>query len=93
MTSRKIEIHTANGSVALVEGAGIAEISQKIRLKCLYVPTLACKLLSISQVTRELNCRVLMYPTFCLLQDICTQEIIGRGTEQEGLYVVDEVAQ
>jgi len=33
-----------------------------------------------------------MFPTFCLLQDILTKEIIGRGTEREGLYYVDEVA-
>ena len=92
-TTRKTQIHTANGGVAAVEGAGLAQISPTIKLNCLYVPTLSCKLLSISQVTRELNCRVLMYPKFCLLQDLCTEEIIGRGTEQGGLYVVDEVAQ
>ena len=93
LATRKTQIHTANGDVAAVEGAGIAQISPKIKLKCLYVPTLTCKLLSISQVTRELNCRVLMYPKFCLLQDLYTEEIIGRGTEQGGLYMVDEVAQ
>jgi len=40
----------------------------------------------------ELNCVVLMFPTFFLLQDILTKEIIGRGTERGGLYYVDEVA-
>ena len=35
---------------------------------------------------------VLMFPTFCLLQDILTMEIIGRCTEHGGLYYVDEVA-
>ncbi|KAJ9556676.1 hypothetical protein OSB04_011290, partial [Centaurea solstitialis] len=58
---------------------------------CLYIPALSSKLLSISQVTKELNCVVLMYPTFCILQDILTREIIGRGTERGGLYYVDEV--
>ncbi|KAM0054908.1 putative GAG-pre-integrase domain-containing protein [Helianthus debilis subsp. tardiflorus] len=33
-----------------------------------------------------------MHPTFCLLQDIRTGVIIGRGTERQGLYYVDEVA-
>jgi len=33
-----------------------------------------------------------MFPTFCLLQDILTKEIIGHGTERGGLYYVDEVA-
>jgi len=33
-----------------------------------------------------------MFPTFFLLQDILTKEIIGRGTERGGLYYIDEVA-
>ena len=32
-----------------------------------------------------------MYPSFCLLQDIQTKEIIGHGTKREGLYYVDDV--
>ena len=51
------------------------------------------KLLSISHVTKELNCTLLMQPHICLLQDIRTGEIIGRGTERDGLYYVDEIAQ
>ncbi|KAH6817843.1 hypothetical protein C2S51_001446 [Perilla frutescens var. frutescens] len=93
MPTTKQRIHTANGGVSFVNGAGEAKISSNIKLQCLFVPSLACKLLSVSQVTRELNCRVLMYPTFCILQDILTQAIIGRGTESNGLYVVDEVSQ
>lgn len=34
-----------------------------------------------------------MYPSFCLIQDIQTVRIIGRGTEKGGLYYVDEVIQ
>ena len=54
------------------------------------VPSLSHKLLSISQVTTDLNCIVLIYPTFCLLQDILTKEIIGRGTKRGGLYCMDD---
>ena len=43
-----------------------------------------------SQVTADLNCVVVMYSTFCLLQDILTKEIIGRGTKKGGLYYVDD---
>jgi len=32
-----------------------------------------------------------MFSNFCLLQNILTKEIIGRGTEHGGLYYVDEV--
>ncbi|XP_022030400.1 uncharacterized protein LOC110931309 [Helianthus annuus] len=90
--SSKTYIETASGERVKVEGGGSIEFSNKMKLnKCLYIPTLSSKLLSVSHVTKELNCVVLMYPTFCILQDIRTKEIIGRGTERGGLYYVDEV--
>nr|GEZ33881.1 putative ribonuclease H-like domain-containing protein [Tanacetum cinerariifolium] len=53
--------------------------------------SLSHKLLSISHVTKELNCLVIMQPTFCILHDIRTGAIIRRGTKRQGLYYVDEV--
>ncbi|KAJ9551824.1 hypothetical protein OSB04_015869 [Centaurea solstitialis] len=89
----KSHIHTANGDKMNVKNEGTIEISPTIKLsKCLYVPALSHKLFSVSHVTKELNCTVLMQPTFCILQDIKTGAIIGRGTERQGLYYVDEVA-
>lgn len=91
---RKTHVQTANGEITSVDGAGTVEISPTLRISnCLYVPALSHKLLSISHITKELNCTILMHPTFCILQDIQTGEIIGRGTERHGLYYVDEIAQ
>ena len=91
---RKTHIQAANRERMDVKTGGTIEISPSIKLpNCLYVPSLSHKLLSISHVTKELNCSVLMHPTFCLLQDIRTGRIIGRGTEKHGLYYVDEVTQ
>ncbi|GKA27428.1 retrovirus-related pol polyprotein from transposon TNT 1-94, partial [Tanacetum coccineum] len=85
-------IHTANGEKMNVRNGGTIEISPTLKLSnCLYVPALSHKLLSISHVTKELNCSVIMQPTFCILQDIRTGAIIGRGTERQGLYYVDEL--
>lgn len=82
---RKSRIHTANGETLQVKGGGTIQVSQDMKLSnCLYVPSLSHKLLSISHVTKELNCVVLMHPTFCILQDIRTGKIIGRGTERQG---------
>ncbi|KAJ0954534.1 putative GAG-pre-integrase domain-containing protein [Helianthus annuus] len=90
---QKSQIHTANNGTMQMKGGGVIEISPTMKLSnCLYVPSLSHKLLSISHITKELNCTVLMHPTFCLLQDIRTGVIIGRGTERQGLYYVDEVA-
>jgi len=92
-TPVKTHIETASGELVAVQGEGSIGFSKELKLEnCLYVPALSSKLLSISQVTKELNCVVLMFPTLCLLQDILMKEIIGRGTERRGLYYVDEVA-
>ncbi|KAJ0469473.1 hypothetical protein HanIR_Chr14g0708291 [Helianthus annuus] len=88
---KKPHIQNANGEISDVKGGGTIKISPTLKLSnCLYVPSLSHKLLSISHVTKELNCIVLMHPTFCILQDIRTGTIIGRGTERQGLYYVDE---
>lgn len=87
-------IKTADGGIAHVKGGGTIEISPTLKLSnCLYVPSLSHKLLSISHVTKELNCTVKLHPTFCILEDIRTGAVIGRGTERQGLYYVDEVTQ
>ena len=56
----------------------------------LLVPSLSLKLLTVSQVTKDLNCAVLIYPTFCLIQEILTKEIIGSGTKRRGLYYMED---
>lgn len=90
----KSHIQIASGEFTYVEGARTVRISSTLTLSnCLYVPSMSHKLLSISHVTKELNCTLLMQPNFCLLQDIRKGEIIGRGTERDRLYYVEEIAQ
>ncbi|KAH6764228.1 hypothetical protein C2S51_015477 [Perilla frutescens var. frutescens] len=90
----KTHVQTTSREITPVMGAGTVVISPTLRISnCLYVPALSHKLLSISHVTKELNCTVLMHPTFWLLQDIRTEAIIRRGTEHRGLYYVDEITQ
>ncbi|XP_075473306.1 uncharacterized protein LOC142504306 [Primulina tabacum] len=88
---RRTCIANANGVQYPVTRAGTVALSSSISLNhTLLVPSLSNKLLSINQVTTDLNCVVLMYPNFCLLQDILTKEIIGRGTKKGGLYYMDD---
>jgi hypothetical protein len=84
-------IAIANGVLSQVTGAGTVELSPSLSLShTLLVPSLSHKLLSVSQVTEALNYVVLMYSTFCLIQDILTKEIIGCGTKRGGLSYVDD---
>lgn len=88
---RRTCIANANGVQYPVTGAGTVALSSSLSLNhTLLVPSLSNKLLSVSQVTTDLNCVVIMYPNFCLLQDILTKEIIGRGTKKGGLYYMDD---
>ncbi|WJZ88913.1 hypothetical protein VitviT2T_008174 [Vitis vinifera] len=87
---RRSCVANANGVTYPVTGAGTVTLSHSLSLSnTLLVPSLSNRLMSVSQVTSDLNCVVLMYSTFCLLQDILTKEIIGRGTKRGGLYYVD----
>jgi hypothetical protein len=76
---RKNGILNANGIAYPVQGAGDVSFSHSLTLKnTLLVPSLATKLISVGQITEELNCIVLMFSDHCVMQDILTKEIIGR---------------
>lgn len=88
---QRTRIANANGVMSSVTGAGTVMLSPTLPLpNTLLVPSLSHKLLYVSQITSNLNCVVIFYPKFCLLQDILTKEIIGRGTEKGGLYYMDD---
>ena len=73
---------TSVGTMALSPSLSLSHI--------LLVPTLSNKLMFVSQITEELNCVVLMYSTFFLLQDVLNKKIIGCGTKRRGLYYLDD---
>ena len=88
---KRSRIANANGVIYPVTGAGRADPSPYFSLpNTLLVPSLTNKLLSVGQATEDLNCCVLMYPNFCLFQDILTKKIIGCGTKRRGLYYMDD---
>ena len=42
-----------------------------------------------SKLTRTLNCSVSFFPNHCLIQDLSTKQIISRGRESGGLYILE----
>ena len=86
---RRKSIENANGVLSPVTGADTVTISPTLKLSNTE-PSLSHRLSSISQITKELNCVVLMYPKFFLLQDILTKEILERGTKREVLYYMED---
>ena len=42
-----------------------------------------------SKLTRTLNCSIAFFFYYCLIQDLSTKRIIGRGRESRGLYILE----
>ncbi|XP_058004588.1 uncharacterized protein LOC110650347 isoform X2 [Hevea brasiliensis] len=55
----------------------------------LCLPKFSFNLLSVSKLTRTLNYSVFFFSDQCLFQDLTTKQIIGRGHESGGLYILE----
>jgi hypothetical protein len=89
---RKNGIFNANGVCYPVCGASDVKVYPNMILKnTLVVPSLSSKLISIGQLTRELNCVVHIFPDYCTFQDIKTKRLLGRGTRKGGLYYLNNL--
>ena len=87
-------IKTASGEEIKVKGVGTISLARELTLKnFLFVPNLSHKLLSISQLKRDLNCIVLLKPSCYIVQNAQTGQTIGRGIEKGGLYYLEEEVQ
>ena len=42
-----------------------------------------------TKLTCTLNCSVSCFHVYCLIQDLLTKQIIGRGRKSGGLYILD----
>jgi hypothetical protein len=80
----------ANGSLSTVAGSGHTHLCPDIKLlSVLHVLGFPFNLLSISKITKALNCSISFYPSLCIFQDLKTQRMIGMGHEVDGLYYLD----
>ncbi|KAL5767159.1 hypothetical protein ACOSQ2_013942 [Xanthoceras sorbifolium] len=58
----------------------------------LCVPTFKVDLMSVSRLTRGLNCSITFFPYWCVLQDLATRRMIGLGKQRDGLYYLVALA-
>ncbi|GJV45434.1 retrovirus-related pol polyprotein from transposon TNT 1-94 [Tanacetum coccineum] len=52
----------------------------------LYVPDFKCNLLSVSRLSRDLQCCISFFPDFCVMQGLQRKNLIGAGRCEGGLY-------
>ena len=76
----------ANGLTTIVFGLGIANLGPNLSLfSVLYIPNFPFNLLSISKLTKILNCATIFLSTHCIFLDLKTGKIIGGGHKAGGL--------
>nr|CAN74104.1 hypothetical protein VITISV_008952 [Vitis vinifera] len=77
----------ANGSQTMAKGFRFAHPLPSLPLhSVLYTPECPFNLISISKITRTLNCSITFSDKFVTLQDRSTGKTIGIGHESQGLY-------
>ena len=85
-------ITLADGSHSCVLGSGTIVPTPSIPLtSVLSLPNLSFNLMSVSKLTRALKCYISFFLDFCLFWDLMTKQIIGRGRESGGLYILDPI--
>ncbi|RVW85983.1 Retrovirus-related Pol polyprotein from transposon RE1 [Vitis vinifera] len=86
-TSTLPTVTLANGSQTMAKGFGFAHPLPSLPLhSVLYAPECPFNLISISKITRTLNCSITFSDKFVTLQDRSTGKTIGIGRESQGLY-------
>ena len=89
--------HLSISIVTLVDGSSSSVLrSRTIHLtplitltSILSLPQYSFKLISVSKPTHTLNYSISFFPGYCLIQDISTNLIIGRGRKSGVLYILD----
>lgn len=76
-----------DGTSVPVKSVGSARLLNGIKLeRVLYIPEFKCNLVSVDRLIRELNCILIFFRDFCVIQDLSSRNLIGVGHHRDGLY-------
>lgn len=88
--SRNDKVRVVDGSYSSIAGKGSILVTSTLPLSSvLHVSNFTLNLLSVSHLTRSLNCSVTFFPSYCVFQDLNLKRTIGKGHEDNGLYILD----
>ncbi|OIT36672.1 hypothetical protein A4A49_51924, partial [Nicotiana attenuata] len=83
------QVQLPTGDSAKITHVGDCQLSGGDTIKnVLCVPTFKFNLLSVSKVTKDLNCFASFFPTFCVFQDLWSGRVKEIGREEDGLYTM-----
>ena len=86
---RNQKIKIVDGTIAIVTGQGDVFLTSSLTLRnILHIPKLSVNLLSIPQITKDLNCLVNFTQSGCYFQGLLIGKVIGHAREEGGLFLL-----
>lgn len=80
-------VQPPNGKPVNAKLTGHVKISPDFFLQnVLYILELTCNLIAIGELTTDMKCAVLIFPGFCLVQELVMKKPIGAGELRGGVY-------
>ena len=84
-------VRIADGTISPVASIDSIHITEDLHLSSvLYVPKLNYNLLSISQITRDLNCLTKFHFNACAFQAVDSGKVVGSADMHGGLYLLKQ---
>ena len=89
--SSSIPVMTANDTPMPLAGVGYV-IEPHLSIPNVYlIPNLKLNLASVGQICDSGDYSVMFSGSFCCVQDLQSQKLIGTGRKENGLYILDEL--
>jgi len=86
-----ILIRLANGSMTHAINRGLVTLNANmIPYDVLYLPSLDCNLISITQLLNEICCMVTFTKKHCVVQDLTSKKSIGVAEPRRGVFICKE---
>ncbi|KAK9050950.1 hypothetical protein SSX86_027575 [Deinandra increscens subsp. villosa] len=86
-STHELPVIIPNGERIDVEGRGDYTLESGSKIKgVLHVPKFNCNLLSVSKLSKDLQCAVTFFPDFFVMQDLHSGKLVGAGRCKDGLY-------
>ena len=87
LSDKPRRVYLPNGDNVKVTHTGSCHLTSQDKIEnVLLIPDFKFNLLSISKLTRDLNCVVSFFPDIVIFQDLYNGQVRGIGGESEGLY-------
>jgi hypothetical protein len=87
-------VNLLTGSSVPIDSTGTILFNKNITLdNVLHMPSFSLNLMSVSKLTKSLYCCIILFPDFCIIQDLATRKVIGWGKQDGGLYCMSSVSQ